>query len=85
MTASYVKFVHERDGERCRKCGTKGSKDNPLQVHHKKPRCKGGTNNPDNLELLCANCHKREHLENGGYPQREKKRKKKYRRGRRHH
>lgn len=28
-----------------------------LQVHHIVERCQGGTDAPDNLELLCANCH----------------------------
>lgn len=33
-----------------------------LQVHHKKERYRGGTDNVRNLELLCPNCHATHHL-----------------------
>lgn len=38
-----------------------------LEVHHKIERCNGGTDNIDNLELLCPNCHSIHHynLKNG--------------------
>ncbi len=29
-----------------------------LQIHHKIPRSRGGSNNPDNLTCLCSTCHK---------------------------
>ena len=33
-----------------------------LQIHHKKERYQGGTDNSSNLELLCPNCHATHHL-----------------------
>ena len=32
-----------------------------LQAHHKVPFWKGGSNKPENLELLCIKCHGKEH------------------------
>lgn len=51
-------MVLERDWERCAKCGIS----NNLQVHHRRPRGKGGTllrwvNQPANLITLCLTCH----------------------------
>lgn len=69
MTARYAIAVRARD-KVCQHCGTSGNKENPLTVHHKFPKCRGGTDSLDNLELLCTNCHRKEHLDNGGYPQR---------------
>jgi 5-methylcytosine-specific restriction endonuclease McrA len=83
VTAKYTKAVHERDRV-CVKCGWPGSKDNPLQVHHKRPRCLGGTSDLNNLELLCARCHANEHLSKGGYPQPDKRKRRKNRKGGRH-
>ena len=37
-----------------------------LCVHHKIPLSKGGTNDDENLQTLCANCHKIVHFEMGG-------------------
>jgi len=62
----YKAVVHARDVV-CQCCGCKGSKDNPLTVHHIKPKCQGGPNTPENCVLLCKNCH-REHHEEEGYP-----------------
>jgi len=42
-----------------------------LQVHHKIERYKGGSNELNNLELLCPNCHAAHHLGRSLY--REKK------------
>ena len=33
-----------------------------LQVHHKKERYRGGTDQVSNLQLLCPNCHASHHL-----------------------
>lgn len=33
-----------------------------LQIHHKKERYRGGTDEITNLELLCPNCHASHHL-----------------------
>ena len=52
------KLVRERDGNRCVFCGAEETKNCRLQLHHLKYRSKGGTNSPDNLVLVCPNCHK---------------------------
>ena len=47
------KAVYKRDGYRCAVCdATEG-----LQIHHIKPRGKGGANHPMNLITLCWRCH----------------------------
>ena len=28
-----------------------------LQIHHRRPLAQGGSNEPDNLIVLCASCH----------------------------
>ena len=45
--------VLARDGYRCQNCGTQ--KD--LHVHHVHPRRQGGTDQMENLQILCGNCH----------------------------
>jgi len=52
-----MKRVLERDGWRCRKCGS--PKD--LRVHHKVRRSQQGNDSLDNLVTLCAYCHMAEH------------------------
>ena len=55
--------------ERCLKRGViePGSKDRPLEVHHKIPLTADNIKDPkvalnwNNLELLCKNCHMEEH------------------------
>lgn len=41
----------------CRECGT----DEELQVHHKFSLQRGGNNKPENLEVLCIECHGHHH------------------------
>lgn len=51
------KAVYKRDGWRCAVCdATEG-----LQIHHIKPRGKGGANHPMNLVTLCWRCHAATH------------------------
>jgi 5-methylcytosine-specific restriction endonuclease McrA len=52
-----MKRVLERDGWRCRKCGS--LKD--LQVHHQIRRSQQGHDALANLVTLCAYCHMEEH------------------------
>lgn len=47
--------VHRRDGYRCVRCGSTED----LHVDHVIPVSKGGTNNLDNLQLLCRDCNLR--------------------------
>jgi hypothetical protein len=45
--------THERDGYRCTSCGATEA----LNVHHIIPRREGGTDDLDNLIVLCRKCH----------------------------
>jgi hypothetical protein len=48
-----------RDEYTCQDCGDRGGPegDANLEVHHITPVEEGGTDNCDNLETLCSNCH----------------------------
>lgn len=46
--------VFERDGSRCRSCGTESP---PFHLDHVYPWSKGGPNTVDNLQVLCAPCN----------------------------
>jgi 5-methylcytosine-specific restriction endonuclease McrA len=48
------RLLVERDGEKCAFCGSVEK----LQIDHIKPVSLGGTNNPENLQLLCFPCNK---------------------------
>jgi 5-methylcytosine-specific restriction endonuclease McrA len=58
------KMIKEQVAKRCQgiceRCGEKNYA--ILQVHHKIERYRGGTDNLENLELLCPNCHMTHHL-----------------------
>lgn len=47
-------------GTKCESCSYENV--NILQVHHIIPKARGGTNNLNNLKILCPNCHYTEHL-----------------------
>ncbi len=51
--------VLSRDRHRCQApgCGRRHF----LEIHHKKPRCRGGTDVLENLVTLCAACHRLHH------------------------
>jgi hypothetical protein len=46
--------IRVRDGKKCQQCGRQCF----CEVHHIKPRSRGGLDNPDNLISLCQDCHK---------------------------
>jgi 5-methylcytosine-specific restriction endonuclease McrA len=51
-------------GDRCEKCGWVPVHPCQLEIDHIVPRSAGGTNHRDNLQTLCANCHRlKTHLE----------------------
>jgi hypothetical protein len=54
------RFLNKDKLPMCEKC--KHDNWNILQVHHIIEKSKGGSNELDNLLLLCPNCHAREHL-----------------------
>ena len=49
--------VYRRDGWRCALCDSTDG----LQIHHIKPRGKGGADHPMNLITLCWRCHAAAH------------------------
>lgn len=51
---SLRRAVFERDGYRCRECGT----DERLSVDHIYPEVKGGSDDLDNLQTLCVSCNR---------------------------
>jgi len=53
--------ARKRDQYRCQYCRRRDSHFTDLQVHHIKPVSEGGTNDLDNLVVLCNNCHWRLH------------------------
>jgi hypothetical protein len=48
--------ILERDNYTCQMCGAKAP-DVKLEIDHKTPRAKGGTNDPENLQVLCKDCN----------------------------
>ena len=47
--------IYDRDGWRCRKCGTRAKN---LEIDHIVPIAKGGKTTLDNLQTLCHRCNK---------------------------
>lgn len=43
----------KRAGQRCERCGERRD----LHAHHRIPKGRGGTNDPENGHLLCMRCH----------------------------
>lgn len=50
-------LILERDGYRCCLCG-RTAKETKLEVDHKKPVAKGGTDSLNNLWTLCIDCNR---------------------------
>ncbi|MBM4117103.1 HNH endonuclease [bacterium] len=55
--------VLARDGHRCQAPGCRATRF--LEVHHRRPREHGGTNEAANLITLCAACHRLLHKDDG--------------------
>lgn len=64
MTKQQKEAIWQRDKYTCQKCG-KVSTSGELDVHHKKPKARGGTNAPDNLVTWCRKCHRMWHIKYG--------------------
>ena len=56
---NYKQACKVRDGFKCRVCDSEEN----LQIHHIKPRIKGGTDRLSNLMALCKGCHGKHHTE----------------------
>lgn len=56
-TPEVIRRTRERYGDRCAGCGSP----HRLKVHHRVRVADGGTDAPENLVLLCHDCHEREH------------------------
>ena len=52
------RYIRSRDGDRCRLCQASGAVQR-MFTHHIKPRAQGGTDNVENLMLVCQSCHMR--------------------------
>ena len=55
--------VMARDKWRCVHCGQREpcTCHSPLEVHHRKHRGQGGSDDLDNLETICGHCHRLRH------------------------
>lgn len=50
--------IFKRDNYRCQLCGRSAQDGVTLEVDHKVPRAKGGSNDPSNLWTLCFDCNR---------------------------
>lgn len=60
MTSSLRRFILERDGHQCKKCGVSLAQEPHLllEVDHITPLSKGGLTQVDNLQTLCWRCNR---------------------------
>ena len=59
LTASQTRKLERKAGFKCEMCGRKLTL--TPDIHHIKPRAKGGSNRESNLIVLCPNCHRMVH------------------------
>ncbi len=59
--------VLARDGHRCQAEGCRAT--SFLEVHHRKPRSRGGDNSEANLITLCSSCHRHLHERGSSLPE----------------
>lgn len=57
ISTSLRNQILERDDYTCQECGATEEDEVELQVDHKIPRSKGGSNEPSNLQVLCFDCN----------------------------
>jgi hypothetical protein len=53
IPAATRRAIYEKSSHQCENCGSRHA----LQIDHIHPVAKGGTNDPDNLRVLCRNCN----------------------------
>jgi 5-methylcytosine-specific restriction endonuclease McrA len=56
-----------RDEPLCRPCRARGRVTAATAVDHIRPRARGGTDDRENLQPICAACHEAKTLEDRGY------------------
>jgi rubredoxin len=49
--------ILKRDNYRCQMCGATAKDGATLEIDHIQPVSKGGSNSPDNLQVLCRDCN----------------------------
>jgi hypothetical protein len=57
LRSSVERAVLERAGYACERCGRRSG----LQIHHQDRVCRGGSDEPSRLSVLCRVCHAAEH------------------------
>ena len=50
-------YIYHRDGRKCRYCGKKPTKENPLTLDHVVPVSNFGPDRPDNIVAACRRCN----------------------------
>lgn len=50
-------MVYSRDAGVCQSCKRVVGKSREAHIDHIKPKKHGGTDDPGNLQVLCASCH----------------------------
>jgi len=69
------KVILERDCHLCQPCMRDQGRPTPAsQVDHIKPKAKGGTDDPDNLQSICAPCHLDKSIRDKGHTPRNRRR-----------
>ena len=51
-------IVMQRDGGLCQPCLARGRVTAAREVDHMRAKAKGGTDDPDNLQAICVQCHR---------------------------
>jgi len=56
-----IQEAGRKRGWKCEKCGRRFDQGYLIEAHHIHPTSQGGRNTPDNMRLLCTNCHWKTH------------------------
>lgn len=59
--------ILQRDNYLCQACLKGGRVVEGNHVDHITPKAKGGTDDPDNLQVLCKSCHQRKTIKEKGH------------------